>query len=341
MNNGTVNNGTGRAAPTLDDVARVAGVSRATVSRVVNGGHLVSSATSEAVGRAISELGYHPNRVARALATRRAGAVAVVVPETDERVFTDPFLTQAYHGALNAFAGVDFQVLLAMAQPGESSLRMARYLESGHVDGAIVVSHHGPDLARALLDGGCPAVFVGDPGVAGLPYVELDQFNAAVAATRHLVEAGATRIATITGPLDMNAATERLRGFTAALAEAGLEPVGQLAGDFTARGGERAMAALLDQRTGMDGLFVASDLMALGAMQALRRARVRVPDDVRVIGFDNSPAALQTHPLLTTMTNPAIELARIAGGMLLGLFSGADIESPVLLTSELIVRGSA
>lgn len=333
--------GNGRPAPTLDDVARVAGVSRATVSRFVNGGHLVSSATSETVARAIAQLGYQPNRVARALATRRAGAVAVVVPETAERVFADPFHTQAYLGALTAFADADERVLLAMSQPGEDVARMARYLDSGHVDGAMVLSHHGPGLGELMLGSKCPVVFIGDPGVPGLPYVELDQLSAAITATRYLVERGARRIASVTGPMDMGPGQERLHGFRTALEQAGLQPLGWTSGDFTADGGEAATTELLQRFPDLDGLFVASDLMALGAMQALRRAGVRVPDDVRLIGFDDSPVALQTHPLLTTMTNPASELARIAGEMLLGMLAGIEPEHPVILTSELVVRGSA
>lgn len=327
--------------PTLDDVARAAGVSRATVSRVVNGGQLVSQQTCDVVNRAIADLGYRPNRAARALVTRRAGAVAVVVPETDDRVFTDPFFPQAYHGALTAFAGVDVQVLLAMAPPGEGAARMTRYLDSGHVDGAIVVSHHGPELARRLLASAHPVVFVGDPGVPGLPYVELDQESAAIVATRHLIGQGATRIATVTGPMDMNAGHARRQGFETAITDAGLSPAGIAEGDFTARGGELAARQLLDRAPDLDGLFVASDLMALGVLRTLRRAGRRVPDDVRVVGFDNSTAALQASPQLTTMTNPPSELARIAGEMLLGLLSGVAPTSPVILTSELIVRNSA
>jgi DNA-binding LacI/PurR family transcriptional regulator len=333
--------GNGRAAPTLDDVARVAGVSRATVSRVVNGGRLVSPETGAAVARAIAQLGYQPNRLARALATSRAGAVAVVVPETAERVFADPFHTQAYLGALNAFAGSDERVLLAMSQPGEDVTPMARYLGSGHVDGAIVLSHHGPGMGEILLQSNCPAVFIGDPGVPGLSYVELDQLAAAITATRHLVERGSRRIATVTGPMDMGPGLERLRGFRTALADAGLAPLGWLSGDFTARGGEAATAELLRRFPDLDGLFVASDLMASGALQALRHAGRRVPDDVALVGFDDSPVALQTHPLLTTMTNPALELARIASGMLIGMLAGEQPDGPVILTSRLIVRDSA
>lgn len=333
--------GRDRPMPTLDDVARLAGVSRATVSRVVNGGHLVAAGTAAAVTSAIGELGYRPNRAARALVTRRVGAVAVVAPEADERVFNDPFFPQAYHGALAAFSEVDVQVLLAMAQPGDHAERMVRYLESGHLDGAIVVSSHGQQLARHLQQVACPVVFVGDPGVPGLPFAELDQYDAAMQATRHLIGRGCRRLATIAGPMDMNAGSERLRGFKAAMGEAGLAPVGIAAGDFTVAGGELAAAELLEAAPDVDGLFVASDLMAVGAMRVLHRAGRSVPDQVKVVGFDNSSAALETDPLLTTMTNPASELTRIAGQMLLELLSGITPEYPVILTSDLVLRGSA
>ncbi len=327
--------------PTLEDVARLAGVSRATVSRVVNGGHLVAAHTVTEVSRAIGELGYRPNRAARALVTKRVGAVAVVVPEADERVFTDPFFPQAYHGALAAFSEVDVQVLLAMAQPGDHAERMVRYLESGHLDGAIVVSSHGPELARHLQQVAYPVVFVGDPGVPGLPYADIDQYDAALRATQHLIERGARRLATITGPMDMNAGSERLRGFRDAAVRAGLTPVGIAPGDFSIASGEQAAIELIAAAPDLDGIFVASDLMALGAMRVLHRAGLTVPDRVKVVSFDNSSASLETYPLLTTMTNPASELARIAGQMLLELLSGRTPIYPVILPSELIERGSA
>ncbi len=327
--------------PTLEDVARLAGVSRATVSRVVNGSALVTAETQEAVTRAIAELGYRPNSAARALVTRRVGAVAVVVPEADERVFSDPFFPQTYHGALTAFADQDVQVLLAMASPGESVDRMVRYLDSGLVDGALVVSHHGPSLARALSGGTRPIVFVGNPGIEGFPYVDLNQYDGAALATRHLIERGATRLATITGPMDMTAAAERLRGFESVLVEAGLTAYGVADGGFTAGGGADAASALLAQNPDIDGLFVASDLMAQGALRILARAGRRVPDQVKVVGFDDSVVATELDPALTTMSNPASELARIAGGMLLSMLEGGPPPDPVILTSTLVRRASA
>jgi len=330
-----------RSAPTLEDVARVAGVSRATVSRVVNGGNLVAKDTTEAVRLAIAELAYQPNRAARSLVTRRTGVIAVVVPETDERVFTDPFFPQAYHGALQAFQGSDVQVVLAMAQPGDSASRMVRYLESGHVDGAIIVSHHGPDLGRALANSWQPVVFVGDPEAPGHYYTDLDNRLAAEVATKHLISRGAKRIGSITGPLDMNSGKTRLRGFQDALAEAGLDDSLWVEGDYTTGGGSKVLE-LLERAPDLDGLFVANDLMAATALNLLKESGRRVPEDVRVVGFDDSDVSRRTNPQLTTMTNPAAEHTRIAAEMLIDILAGGNPDSPMVLAhSELVVRGSS
>lgn len=331
----------GSAPPTLEDVARVAGVSRATVSRVVNGQALVAPATVESVQRAIAELGYAPNRAARALVTRRSGVVAVIVPETDERVFSDPFYSQMYHGVMLAFRGDPTQVVLAMGQPGAGADRMVDYLDSGHVDGGIIVSHHGPGLAAALSRGTKPVVFVGDPGVPGVPYVELDNEGAARTATEYLLARGSRHPATITGPMEMPPGANRLAGFLAAVGAAGLATDAVAPADFTAAGGQAAARQLIERFPETDGLFVASDLMASGAMLALAAAGRRVPDDVLVVGFDNSSAALQTAPALTTMVNPVTEMARTAGEMLADLLAGRTPAEPVLFFSSLVRRESA
>ncbi len=327
-------------APTLEDVALVAGVSRATVSRVVNGGSRVAPETITQVQKAIKKLAYQPNRAARALVTRRTGAIAVMVPEGDERVFSDPFFPQAYHGALQGFRDSDVQVILVMAQPGDNAQRMIRYLESGHVDGAIIVSHHGPALARALARTPQPVVFVGDPETPGVCYVDVDQTTAARTATEHLIARGARRIGTITGPMDMAAATQRLRGFQDAMAAAGLDASLRADGDFSTVGGGLAAARILAECPDLDGLFVANDLMAAGAMRVIEDAGRRVPGDVLMVGFDDSAAALQTVPTLTTMTNPASELARLAAEMLIELLAGGTPQSPVMLASRLVLRES-
>ena len=329
------------AAPTLEDVARLAGVSRATASRVIRGDVPVSPATAEAVTGAVRELGYSPNLAARTLVTRRSGMVAVLVPETDLRVFSDPFFAALYHGVLTSFAGEEAQVVLAMAKPGEPAERMTRYLVSGRIEGAVVASHHGTGIAQAMADLNYPVVFVGDPGIPGLPFVDLDQRAAAMTATRHLVERGCRRIAAVNGPADMVAGRGRRDGFLQAMADAGLEPAGMEEGEFTAESGRAAMARLLSGGVRFDGVFVASDLMAVAGLRALSDAGVRVPDDVALVGFDDTELGRSATPALTTMTNPAHAMALTAGSMLRELLAGRRPESPVILTSDLVVRDSA
>lgn len=329
------------ARPTLEDVARLAGVSRATASRAVNRDPAVSELTAAAVQRAVTQLGYRPNRAARALVTQRVGAVAMLVTETDERVFSDPFFPQAYHGALSAFARTDWQVILTMDPPGGAGSRMVGYLNSGHVDGALVVSHHGPELARALEATGVPTVFIGDPEIPGALFVDVDQIAGARLAVEHLLARGARRLGVISGPLDMVAGVRRLAGYRAAVLEAGLPDDAVAIGDFTMRSGSEAADALLDSHPDLDGLFIASDLMALGALRALRRRGRRVPADVRVVSFDNSSGALQAEPRLTSMSNPAQEMGRLAGELLLARLREEPVRSPLILGSELVVRESS
>lgn len=330
-----------RSAPTLDDVARAAGVSRATASRVINGVVPVSKPASEAVRRAVAMLGYRPNVAARALVTRRVGAVVVLVPETEERVFSDPFFPSAYHGALEAFRHSGIHVLLSMAHPHDGVDPMLQFFQSDHSDGAIVISHHGQDFARAVAASSRPVVFVGNPGVPGLAYVDVDHVKAAATATRHLLDRGARTIGTITGPMDMSAGVERLRGFQQALAAAGRSGHLIAEGDFTFAGGDEAAYGLLSHHSDIDALFVASDLMASGAIRAAERLGRRVPDDLLVVGFDDSVIARQSIPTLTTMENRPDVLARTAGQMLLSKLGGHEPHSPVILDSRLVRRESA
>ena len=330
-----------RTAPTLDDVARAAGVSRATASRVINGVVPVSRPATEAVRQAVAMLGYRPNAAARALVTRRVGSVVVMVPETEERVFSDPFFPSAYHGALQAFRHTDIHVLLSMSHPDDGVDPMLTFFLSDRTDGGIVISHHGQDFARACAASHRPVVFVGNPGVPGLAYVDVDHVRAAATATEHLLGRGAHVIGTVTGPMDMSAGVERLRGFQQAMAEAGRSGHLIAEGDFTFAGGEAAAYDLLGHHPEIDALFVASDLMASGTIRAAERLGRRVPDDLLLVGFDDSMIATQSIPQLTTMENRPDVLAHTAGRMLLEKLNGHEPESPVILPSSLIRRESA
>lgn len=332
------------AAPTIRQVAAAAGVSRATASRVINGGHLVSPATREAVEAAIARLGFTPNPAARSLATRRTGSVALVVPEPDTRLLTDPFFGSIINGLSIALEEADLQMVLLIARDAAGARRATRYVTTGHVDGAVVASHHRDDaLNQALVESGLPSVFVGRPlGVAHAHYVDMDNTLGARLATEHLLGLGRKHVATIAGPADMTAGIDRLIGWRHALAAAG-RPADALAhGDFTASGGAAAMEQLLTEHPDVDAVFAGSDLMATGALPVLAAHGRRVPEDVAVIGFDDLEVAESTNPPLSTVAQPVSEMAAQAGRMLVGLLAGHEPQpDPVLFAARLVLRASA
>lgn len=332
-----------RAAPTIRQVAAAAGVSRATASRVINGGHLVSERARLAVEAAIAELGFTPNPVARSLATRRTGSVALVVPEPNQRLFTDPFFGTVINGLSLTLERHDLQMVLLIARPGSGD-RVLRYLTTGQVDGAVLTSHHVHDLlSERLLDSGLPCVFQGRPlGSRHVPHVDVDNVAGARLATEHLIRSGRRRIGTVAGPADMSAGIDRLAGWREALEAAGLPDDAVEHGDFTTAGGAAAIRRLLQRRPDLDGLFVASDLMAVAALNELSAQGRRVPDDVAVFGFDDLGIAEASSPPLSTVVNPAEAMAARAGEMLVELLAGREpAEEGLLLPAEVVLRDSA
>src|SRR5919112_3892365 len=280
-----------RERPTLEAVARRAGVSRATVSRVVNGSTTVAAPIREAVNRAVEELGYVPNQAARSLVTQRTESIALILPETASRVFSDDmFFPGVIRGVSGELEAADKQFVLMMAGSSASHDRVERYATAGHVDGVLFASMHGADpLPGKLARRGIPVVCNGrpmSPPETPVPYVDVDQLGGVAAAMHHLVHTGRRRIATIAGPQDMIAGVDRLAGYRAALAEAGLSGHAVF-GDFTRDSGVRAVRELLACDPDLDAVFVASDMMAHGALQALKDAGRRVPSDVAVVGFDD------------------------------------------------------
>lgn len=333
-----------RGAPTIRQVAALAGVSRATASRVINGGHLVSPDTRKAVEAAIAELGFAPNPVARNLANRRTGSVALVVPEPNQRLLTDPFFASIINGISMTLEDSDLQMILLIARPGGRTDRLLEYLTTGHVDGAVVASHHSDDSMNVqLAAAGLPCVYIGRPlDLDDAHYVDMDNTLGARLATEHLVTAGRRRIATITGPATMAPGLDRLTGWREALAAAGLPADAIAEGDFTTRGGHAAMERLLATVPDVDAVFAASDLMASGAVAALHARSRRVPDDVAVFGFDDLGVAETVDPPLSTVRHPVTEMAARAGALLVALLAGEDIGTePVLFTPRLVLRESA
>ncbi|MEV5430461.1 LacI family DNA-binding transcriptional regulator [Streptomyces sp. NPDC052701] len=351
--------------PTLEAVAARAGVSRATVSRVVNGADGVREPLVERVRRAVEELGYVPNQAARSLVTKRHDAVAVVIAEPETRVFADPFFAQQLRGISKELTAHDNQLVLLLTEGRDDHARVGRYLAGGHVDGALVFSLHLDDPLPGLIhNAGVPTVFGGRPGwsdgtaprapgsagagdAPAAVYVDSDNRGGAREAVRHLVGLGRTRIAHITGPLDQTSAVDRLDGFRDVMADADPRLVAE--GDFTPSGGERAMRELLGRRPDLDAVFAANDMMAAGALRVLREHGRRVPEDVAVVGFDDMPpVAEQTDPPLTTVRQDIEAMGRLMARLLLRDLDhratgepSAGAPSSVVLPTTLVRRASA
>lgn len=330
--------------PTLDTVAAEAGVSRATVSRVINGSPKVSPEVKVAVESAIALLGYVPNRAARSLAMRRTDSIALVLREPDATVLNDPYLGNIIIATSQTLIGTGVQLVLVNAQNTAEHSQLADYVRSGHVDGVLLASMHDDDpLPRILLEAGIPTVVGGRPArsLPGLSYVDVDNVGGAQLAAERLLAAGRTRIATITGPQDMTAGIDRLEGYRRALAAAGHRSDRVAYGDFTRESGQQAMAELLARHPDLDAVFAANDLMAVGALRSLRDAGRRVPADVSVVGYDDIDMARHTEPPLTTIHQPIVDQARTMTELLLTQIGGDPVADPVVLPTELVERESA
>jgi DNA-binding LacI/PurR family transcriptional regulator len=342
MNDG----GVGRhRLPTLDDVAALAGVGRGTVSRVVNGAPHVSEDAAARVLAAIEQLGYVPNKAARSLVTRRAETVTLVISESEERVFTEPFFAAVVRGISAALVERSRPLLLAMAQTVAQHESLEQYLLGQHVDGVMLLSLHGDaPLLGELERRGLPTVIGGRPPHGeDLSFVDVDNVAGGFEATTHLLDRGRRCIAIITGPPDMAVSADRLQGYRDALTQRGVDVDEDLvvAGDFTETGGQAAMSALLDRAPHLDAVFASSDLMASGAVRALLGRGLRVPEDVAVVGFDDAPVARHTEPQLTTMHQPVEQMGRSMVELLVARIEGRPTENHVMLAPHLVVRASS
>jgi DNA-binding LacI/PurR family transcriptional regulator len=328
--------------PTLDEVARLAGVSRSAASRAINRSGHASQATREAVERAVRELGYVPNPTARALATQQSGAVVLAVSHHDPELFADPFYGQVIAGVSAALERTDLVLMLALAASDLGRARLERILRSGRADGVMLMELHGDDpLYRLAGKLDLPVVYGGRPlNAEPAWYVDADNRGGARLAAEHLIGGGRRRIATITGVLDTHVGAARLRGFEEALAVAGLPASAVERGDFTEDSGYQAMARLLAAHPDLDAVFAASDNMAAGALRALKAAGRSVPGDVALVGFDDHVITRHTSPPLTTVAQPIRQLGWEMAKMLVSLIDGEQ-PGPLILPTRLIVRESS
>ena len=311
---------------------------------MINGGRNVRPAVLDTVNAAIDALGYSVNQAARNLARGRTGSIAFVISEREERLFEDPNFGLFVRVFSRQLRKNGRHLLMTTAQDEEEENFLGTYLTAGHVDGALLALTHdeGPLLGQ-LLSNRLPLVVLGKPlGFEdAFSWVAIDDEQAAFTVVSYLAGRVDGAIATVTGPLHTSSGRERLDGYRRALGDQFL-PGLVATGDWSLHSGRRGAEQLLARDPGLRGLFVASDLMAVGAIGALREAGRRVPEDVAVVGFDNSAAATMVEPALKTMRNPieqtALEALQILDDQIAGR---ARRPVHVLLASELVERASA
>lgn len=331
------------STPTLEEVARRSGVSRSTVSRVINDHPHVQTTTRERVQAVVRQLDFQPNRAARSLAQGRSRTLGLLIPQGVGVLFTDPYFPIFVQGVTAACAAAEYAVMLWLAAPAYERQTLLQMLHGGQIDGVIVSSLLTDNsIIGALLAGGRPFVLVGRHDSApNLTYVDVDNVTGAHSIVAHLLQLGRRRVAHIAGPATMRVGQDRLRGYTTALRQHGLPLTPDLVaeGDFSEASGYAAMRRLLPHRP--DAVFAASDAMAFGALRALQAAGRAVPADVAVAGFDDLPAAAFCQPPLTTVRQPIDQLADQAVTLLLDqLREPPSRARRVILPGELIIRQS-
>lgn len=327
----------------LEHIAKIAGVSKSTVSRVINSHPNVSERTRQRVLDAIRTSGYRPNRAARALVTRQTRVISLVIPIALSATFTDPYFPALIQSITLAANERNYAIMLWVGNSSEEEDRYTeRILNNGLFDGIIVASAVDDDpLLKRITPSKFLHVLIGPPQQQVENYVDVDNCSAACAAVTHLIQLGLKRIGTITGPLNTGAARDRLTGYRTALEQGGVAVDEALivSGNFDEASGYTAMKCLIEYH--VDAVFCASDMIASGALRALLDAGLHVPDDVAVVGFDDMPFAATTNPPLTTVHQPIDELGRRAAELLISLIEGEPVPSKhVMLTAHLIVRSS-
>lgn len=332
---------------TMRDVAEAAGVSRTTVSFVLNNiaNSNIAEATRQRVLQVARELDYAPNTQALNLVTGRTMMIALVVRKTTHQLAGDAFLASVIEGAMQAIEPHGYHLMIHAAQANRANSTYRQLVRTRKVDGLLISSPmvRDPEV-RLLHDEGTPIVLQGASDADDIATVDVDNERGAYEAVRHLIELGHRRIGHISNaPFAYAASQQRAAGYRKALAEAKIAFDATLVqqGDFTDESGYAPMEALLDLDAPPTAVFIGSDTVALGALDAARQRGVCVPDDLSVIGFDNLPVGKYVQPPLTTVHLPALELGRQAGNLVLSLIRGEHLPHlKVSLPTRLIVRGS-
>jgi LacI family transcriptional regulator len=332
-------------SPTIEEIARLAEVSRSTVSRVLNNHPSVRPAVRNRVLAVIRQQNYTPYAAARSLASNCTHVLGLLIPRSAPFIFADPFFAGMIQAITEACSQRGYFMMLAMMSAETDEHFYDFILRSRHFDGMLLLSSDidDPILAR-LIDTPTPIVLIGShPYFDNLAWVDAENHAGAQRAVAYLIGLGHRRIGAITGPLRMAAAIDRRDGYKQALLEAGLTIAPELIveGGFTQESGYWAMSRLLGLRSPPSAVFVASDTMAIGALRAIEQAGLRVPGDVSLIGFDDLPTAMAATTPLTTVRQPIAEMGATAVGLLIDRIEKRSAPASHLrLPTELIIRSS-
>lgn len=329
---------------TLEQIAKLSGVSRSTVSRVINDHPNVKSEVRERVLEIIAETGYHPDPAARSLAGRRTGVIGLVVPRAVQLLFTDPYIPRLLQGITQACNAHDYTLSLFLLHTLEEEAKLyPRFLRTQLFDGVIIqAAQIGDPLISQMIEHEVPFVMIGRPeDASNVSFVNADNVVGAYTAVSHLIQLDYQRIATITGPLNTTAGLDRRQGYLNALKDRGRGCDDNLIteGDFTETSGYIAMQRLLPHKP--DAIFVASDTMAFGALRALRQARLSIPGDVAVVGFDDLMTSATADPPLTTIRQPILRVGTQAVETLIDILNnGLEPPRRIVMPIELVIRAS-
>ena len=327
---------------TLEDIARLSGVSRSTVSRVINHDPNVSETTRQRVQEILDQIGFQPNMAAKGLVSGKTNIIGVVIPTNVVKIFSDPYFPLLLQGISASCNASGYSVMLWLSEPEYERRMISQILHNGLIEGVIIASVPIRDsIVNSLVDSHIPFLMVGRHPLLDVSYLDVDNVQAARNAVMHLVHLGYKRIATITGDLDQISGADRFQGYLNALREAKL-PFSQLLiaeGDYSEEGGYKAMQRLIKQKP--EAVFIASDMMVYGAMRALREADLRIPEDIAIVGFDDLSSSAKTNPPLTTVRQPISKMGNLAAEALIEMIeTGSTEKKRIIVDTELVVRQS-
>ena len=319
---------------TIDQVAKAAGVSRATVSRVMNGTAKVSAEREKAVKKAIAKYNFTPNSTARRLAGGRSGLIALLMEESSEEFFLNPFWGEIVQGFSSVITDAGLHPLLLIRPKTGTEDSLFSTLQAGQMDGIAIFSWHRPLKSfEKMLDPKMAVVFGGDLGGSKkYPYVDVDNAKGGFLATKHLIDLGCKNIVTVTGDLKLQSGRDRLDGYEKAITSAGLALKDELIlhGDFTQSKAEELIRQLLKKKIKFDGVVAGNDLSAVGVIDILTHNGISVPGKVKVVGFDDSPVATRNSPAITTIRQPSRELGAQVAESLIAKLNGQEVEDKIL-----------